>query len=163
MLTDDAFLLYFAEDNLSLSLHAILSMSFQEWIASGELNLIRWTQDYGSVGYMVTEVVELKIIGLPCNLNAVPVIEYILSPFAFVKTHATVADDSPSGVGNTIAVYRCSVWCITTNGIPATLRLKVLPSHLTDTLQISSDAKCKCPILNISIHASSTLAGVFPL
>lgn len=138
-------------------------MSFQEWNDNGELDLIRWTSEYGSVGDVVTQVADLNITGLLCNLNSVPVIEYILILFASVKKHITVADDSTSSLGNTNTSYSCSVWCAATNAIPAMLRVKVLLSHLTDSTQISLDGRCKWPLLGISIHTNAVMDGTLPV
>jgi hypothetical protein len=78
LLNDGAFLLHFDQHNPFMSLFE-MSVSFEEWISSGELDLIQWTPEYGLVGCVVSQVVSFKISGLPYNLNTIPIIEYILS------------------------------------------------------------------------------------
>jgi hypothetical protein len=78
MLSDSAFLIYFTQYYASMSLHEMLFVLFEEWI--GEVELIRWTPEYGSVGCVFTRFVQLH--DLPCILSSVPIIEYILGPFA---------------------------------------------------------------------------------
>lgn len=157
LLNDGAFLLYFDQDYSFMSLYKMLSVSFEGWTTSGELELIQWTPEYGSVGCVVTQVVQLKITGLPCYLNSVPIIEYILAPFALVKTHNTAVNGSTSDLGNTITAYKCTAWCVTVEAIPSMLRVKVLPSYLADLAQIAPDSKCKCPVLDVFIYADAIL------
>jgi hypothetical protein len=56
-----------------MSLYKMLSISMEDWIGRGQLELIR-TPKYGSVGCGVTQLVLLQITGLPCNLSSVSVI-----------------------------------------------------------------------------------------
>jgi hypothetical protein len=51
---------------------------FQWKIGFRELELIQWTPEYGWAGCVVTEML---IIGLPCNLTSVLIIEHRLGPF----------------------------------------------------------------------------------
>lgn len=41
-----------------------------------------------------TQAVQLQISGLPYSQNSVPLIEILPSPFALVKTHSTITDDT---------------------------------------------------------------------
>jgi hypothetical protein len=71
----------------------MLSESLKEWINKKVVELIQLTPEYGSIGSVVTQTVDLKITGLPYNLNSVPtieLIEFVLSPFASVKTHTVL-------------------------------------------------------------------------
>jgi hypothetical protein len=80
-----------------------------------------------------------------------------------VKTHVTAANDNTSDLGNTITTYKCIAWCATVKAIPTMLRINVLPSHLTDSGKISTDSKCKCPLLNVSICTNAILDGTLPI
>lgn len=139
------------------------SVTFEDWINCGELELIQWTPEYGSVSCVVTQIVQLKISVLPCNLNTVPIIEHVLAPFSFVKKHTTVTNDSSSDLGNTVTAYNCTAWCVTIEAIPNIVRVKVLPSHLADLAQIYPGSKCKCPVLDLFIYADAVLDGTLPV
>jgi hypothetical protein len=158
LLNDDAFLLHFDRDYPSMSLYQTLATSFQQWISSGEVELVQWTPEYGSVSFGATQTVDLKIKGLPCNLNLVQIIEYILSPFAFVRTDTTKTNDNFSALGDTVVTYKCTACCETMEIIPTIIRMKMLPSHLTDLTRISSDDRCKCLLLDVSVHAKPVVA-----
>jgi hypothetical protein len=95
--------------------------------------------------------VYLKIEGIPCNLNTPPVIEFTMSPFAYIDEHFTTTADSYTSFGKTVNTYKCSAWCSQINRIPATIRIKVIPVHITDLTQVSHDEtfwaqsyKCPC-------------------
>lgn len=47
-LNDTAFLLYLEQDYLYMLLYNMLSVSFKEWIASKEVELVQWTPQYRS-------------------------------------------------------------------------------------------------------------------
>lgn len=98
---------------------------------------------------------QFKITGLPCNLNSKPIIEYMLSPFASVKTHGTVIDDSRSNFGTTIITYRCTAWCASSDAVPNAVRIKVLPAQVADLAYISTERKCKCAILDTNIYTEA--------
>jgi hypothetical protein len=160
MLNDNAFLVYFDEDHPFISLHTVLSTHFQRWITAGEMDLLRWTTEYGSTGSAVTTLAELKITGLPCNLCSVPIINYVLSPFALVRKHTTAIDNRKSDLGNSITAYTCMVWCASLTAIPTILRIKALPQQYTDTTHLSRKSKCKCPLLILKINSSAITDGV---
>jgi hypothetical protein len=45
----------------------MMYISMEDWIPKGELELIQWIPEYGSVGCVVTEMAQLRITGLPCK------------------------------------------------------------------------------------------------
>jgi hypothetical protein len=79
-----------------------------------------------------------------------------MSPFAYVDEHFTVPDDSYTGVGKALTLYECSAWCSRSNRIPATIRIKVIPDHITDLTQISHDEAFRCPELQVSVLTKTT-------
>jgi hypothetical protein len=84
----------------------------------------------------------VRISGLPCNLNTVPIIEYILAQFALLKPHATVTNYSSSNLGNTVTSYKCAAWCVAVQAIQKMPQVKVVPklaacSHLYSSLFVS--------------------------
>jgi hypothetical protein len=64
----------FPRDYSFISLYNMLSVSFE-----------LWTLKYNSVGCVITQAVQLQISVLSYNLNEVPLIQYVLSPFASLK------------------------------------------------------------------------------
>jgi hypothetical protein len=129
----------------------VLSTHLQEWITAGDIEIMRWTTGYGSVGSAVTQLAKVRIIGLPCNLNSIPVIEYVLSPVALMLLTQTTA--------NMISAT-CTAWCTTSETLPDIIRIKVLPRHLADITQLSAKDKCKCPLLILKICKNAILDGV---
>lgn len=99
LLSDSVYLLHIAQEYALMSLYKILSVSFEQWINNGETKV---THEYNSVGRVVTQIVQLGIKGIPCNLSSMSVIEYILSSFAFMNTDNTTIDDNDLNLGNTI-------------------------------------------------------------
>ena len=81
-------------------------------IRKGDLKLIQWTPEHGSVGCVVTKTARLKISGLPCYLCSAPVIEYILGPFGSVKSHETKTEDHERDIAKSISTYKCTLWCV---------------------------------------------------
>jgi hypothetical protein len=108
MINDSAFLLYIDEDHPFICLYTMLSTHLEEWITAGDIDLMRWTTEYGSIGCVVTRFVQLQITGLPCNLNSIPIVEYVLSPFASVEKSITVTDAFNSDLGNSVTTCRCN-------------------------------------------------------
>jgi hypothetical protein len=73
-----------------------------------ELQLLHRIRDRGSVGCAIACVVHIRIKSLPCNLNSVPVIGYVLLiPFALVRRYDSVTSDNDSDLSNTITLYMC--------------------------------------------------------
>ncbi|CAM0873365.1 unnamed protein product [Alopecurus aequalis] len=151
LLKTDTYLLYSDHPHPYTSLFSLLSTHLKRWIDREEMQIFPWTPSYGSVQCTISRAVHLKIKGLPCNLNAPAVIEYITSPFAMVAVHHTAISDTDSRLGNTVTIYECSAWCDTYRAIPAALEIKLVPSWLTDLACVSSVAEHNCPALDVSI------------
>lgn len=77
LLNDIAFLLYIEKGHPFMSLYKMLSISMEDWISKGELELIQ-TPKYGSVGCAVTQLVPIQITCLPCNRSSMSVIIYLV-------------------------------------------------------------------------------------
>jgi hypothetical protein len=156
LLKEITYLVYFDQPQRGTSLYALLEAHLRYWINRGGLYLTQWTPSYGSTPETISEKIHLKIGGIPCNLNNPPVIEYTMSPFAYVDEHFTATGDSSTGVGKTITHYECSAWCSRRSRIPATIRIKVIPDHITDLTQISHDEAFRCPELQVSVLMKTT-------
>ncbi|CAM0905096.1 unnamed protein product [Alopecurus aequalis] len=151
LLKTDTYLLYFDQPHHYISLSSLLSAHLDKWINRRKLQLLPWTPAYGSEHCEISRAVQLKIKGLPCNLNAPAIIEYIMGPFALVAVHHTVLRDTSSRLGGTVTIYECSAWCATYHAIPSTLQINLLPSWLTDLACLSSIGEHDCPVLDVSV------------
>jgi hypothetical protein len=139
----------------------MLSTQLQEWITAGDIDMMQWTQEYGSIGCVDTQSVQLKITGLPCNLNSVPVTEYVLNPFAFLDKHITTTDALHSHLGSSVTTCKCTGWSAT-ESLPRIIRIKVLPQHLQTHASSRQENKCKCPLLFLQIN-TTTITDEFPI
>jgi hypothetical protein len=151
LLKEGTYIIYFNQHQETTSLHSLLENHLRYWINRGGLYLTQWTPSHGSIPETISEKVHLKIRGIPCNLNVPPVIEYTMSPFAYVDAHFTESGDSYTSLRKTITLYECSAWCSQSNRIPATIRIKVILEHITDLTQVSHDETFRCPEVQISV------------
>ena len=149
-LGDSAFMVL-SQDYPFISLHKMLSVSFEEW-----------TPEYGSVGCVVTRFVKFKTSDLPCNLSSSPIVEYILPPFFLWKLIWQQKMTVP-WIGNTVAAYKCTVLCAAIEAIPCMVRVKVLSSHLINLAHTWPDTRCNYPSLSLLINADAIFGMALPL
>ena len=151
LLKSETYLLYIDQIDTYTSLYSLLSIHLEKWINRGEMEIQSWTPEYGSSSDIITRAVQLKIKGLPCNLNTPTIIECMMSPFVLITTHHTVVEDTDGAFRNTITIYECTARCANYHILPESLEIKLLPPSSTSLAYVSSESEQNCPTFDVSV------------
>lgn len=147
------FLLSIARPLASHSLFEALGLTLGNEIESGLITTQPWSAQCSSTGYTLTKSAELEMKGLPCNFCTSDVVEYLLGPFCLVRTHDTIPDEREKPCGETISVYKCSVWFNKLKYIPYRLGIKRLPLRLANPRSISAKNAASLSLMEVDIAA----------